>query len=227
VARRLIALGLVVLLALGAGWWWMDRRAKQAERQLGLDAARTLSESFAKARQLKVATLSGEVLATGSDRGFMGLLPSSQTIKYPYAVDYFVDLGALDRSAWRWDAATRTMTVRLPDVAPGRPSIDASRASFVGTTGAFMSRGASQRLSTQVAGRATLRAQETAKKPEHLTRARASAREAVAGLVEAPLAAAGLGEVTVVVRFPWEGQGAGVPVPWDTSRSLPEVYNAS
>jgi hypothetical protein len=216
---------LLLLAALAGSWWWTGRRAAQAERQLGLDAARTLSESFAKARSLKVATLSGEVLATGSDPGFMGLLPSSQTVKYPYAVDYHVELGTLDRAAWRWDAATRTMTVRLPDVAPAKPNIDAARASYVGTTGPFMSRGAAQRLGTQVAGRASLRAAESARKPEHLDRARRSAREAVAGLVEAPLAAAGLGEVKVVVSFPWEGQGTGAPVPWDQSRALGEVYS--
>lgn len=202
----------------------MKARADLAERALGLDAARTLSETFAKARALKVATLSGEVIATASDPGYLGMLPSGQTVKYPYSVDYLVDLSALDRTAWLWDADTRTMTVRLPDVAPGKPNIDAARANYVGTSGVFMSRGAAQRLSTQVAGRAALRAEVTSRKPEHIDRARQSAREAVAGLIAAPLAQAGLGEVKVVVRYPWEGIGAGVPVRWDESRAVEQVY---
>ncbi len=223
--RRLtFALIALLLVAVAGGLWWMKARADKAERQLGLEAARTLSETFAKARSLKVASLSGEVIATASDPGYLGMLPSGQTVKYPYSVDYFVDLAALDRTAWLWDAGTKTMTVRLPDVAPAKPNVDASRASYVGTSGLFMTRGAAQRLNVQVAGRAALRAEVSSRKPEHLDRARQSAREAVAGLISAPLAQAGLGEVKVVVRYPWEGVGAGVPVHWDESRTVGQVY---
>lgn len=223
--RRLTIVLVVVLLALAAGGaWWMKARTDRAERQLGLEAARTLSETFAKARSLKVATLSGDVIATASDPGYLGMLPSGQTVKYPYSVDYFVDLASLDRAAWLWDVETKTMTVRLPDVAPAKPNIDASRARYVGTSGLFMTRGAAQRLNTQVAGRAALRAEVSSRKPEHIDRARQSARDAIAGLIAPPLAQAGLRDVKVVVRFPWEGVGAGVPVRWDESRAVGEVY---
>lgn len=226
--RRLILAIVALLLAVtGGALWWMQARTERAERELGLAAARTLSETFAKARSLKVATLSGEVIATARDRGYLGMLPSGQTVKYPYSVDYVVDLAALDRTAWLWDEDTKTMTVRLPDVAPSKPNIDASRATYVGTSGLFMSRAAAQRLNVQVAGRAALRAEATARKPEHLDRARQSAREAVAGLIAPPLAQAGLGAVRVVVRYPWEGIGAGVPVRWDESRTVGEVYGNS
>lgn len=223
--RLKLALVALLLLALAGGMWWIKARADRAERALGLDAARTLSETFAKARQLKVATLSGEVIATASDSGYLELLPSGQTVKYPYSVDYFVDLSTLDRRAWLWDAGTRTMTVRLPDVAPGKPNVDAARATYVGTSGVFMTRGAGQRLGVQVATRAALRADVAARKTEHLDRARASAREAVEGLIAPPLAQAGLGQVKVVVRYPWEGIGVGMPVLWDESRALDRVYS--
>lgn len=223
--RRLtFALIALLLVAVASGLWWMKTRADQAERQLGLEAARTLSETFAKARSLKVATLSGEVIATATDPGYLGMLPSGQTVKYSYSVDYMVDLAALDRAAWLWDAETKTMTVRLPDVVPAKPNVDASRASYVGTSGLFMTRGAAQRLNTQVAGRAALRAEVSSRKPEHVDRARQSAREAVAGLIAPPLVQAGLGEVKVVVRYSWEGVGPGVPVRWDESRTVGEVY---
>jgi hypothetical protein len=66
--RRLtFALIALLLVAVAGGLWLMKARTDQAERQLGLEAARTLSETFAKARSLKVATLSGEVIATASD----------------------------------------------------------------------------------------------------------------------------------------------------------------
>jgi Protein of unknown function (DUF4230) len=223
-SRLKLALAVIVVLAVGAAIWWANARADRAEQQLGLDAARTLSETFAKTRDLRVATLSGEVIARGSDPGFANLLPTSMTVRYPYSVDYFVDLRRVSGSAYRWDAATRTMTVRLPDVSPARPNIDAGAATRVGTSGVFMSRDAAQRLNRQVAARAALRAAESAKKPAHLDRARESAREAMKALVATPLSAAGLGEVKVVVRYPWEAGGAGNAVRWEESTPLDKVY---
>jgi Protein of unknown function (DUF4230) len=221
--RLKIAVAAILLLAVAAAIWWANDRADRAERQLGLDAARTLSETFAKARDLRVATLSGEVIARGSDPGFANLLPTSMTVRYPYSVDYFLDLRRVDGKAYRWDAAARTMTVRLPDVTAARPNVDAGGAERIGTTGVFMSRDAAQRLNGQVAARAVLRAAESAKKREHLDRARASAREAMQDLVGTPLRAAGLGEVKVVVRYPWEAASDGVPVRWDESRPVEQV----
>jgi hypothetical protein len=145
------------------------------------------------------------------------------TVRYPYSVDYFVDLRRIDSSAYRWDAARKTMIVQLPDVVPARPNVDAGAAERIGTTGVFMSRDAAQRLNGQIAVRAALRASDAAKKPEHLDRARASAREAMQELVGTPLRAAGLGEVKIVVRYPWEGRGSGALVRWDESRSVEEV----
>lgn len=218
---KLAALAVGLLLAgVALALWWANDRAERAERQLGLDAARTLSETFTKARDLRVATLSGEVIARGSDSGFAKLLPTSMTVRYPYSVDYFLDLRCVDSSMYRWDKASKTMTVRLPDVVPARPNVDAGGGERIGTTGAFMSRDAAQRLNGQVAARAALRAMDSAKKREHLDRARASAREAMQDLVATPLRAAGLDEVKVVVRFPWEASGEGVPVRWDESRAI-------
>lgn len=214
----------LVLIVVAVLIWRTERRAAQAERELGLAAARTLSETFGTTRDLRVATLSGEVLARGSDPGFANLLPTSLTVKYPYSVDYFLDLKRVDATSYRWNAATKTLTIRLPDVTASRPSVDAARADRVATTGVFMSRDAAQRLGTQVAARAAVRAAEAAAKPVHLDRARASAREAMHALVAAPLQAAGLGEVKVVVRFPWEGTGAGAPMRWDESRAVRDVY---
>ena len=221
--RLKLAIAVIVALAIGTTLWWANVRADRAERQLGLDAARTLSESFVKARDLRVATLSGEVIARGDDPGFAGLLPSSMTVKYPYRVDYMLDLRRLDRDAYRWDAGTRTLTVRLPDVAATRPNVDAGRAAQVGTSGVFMSRGAALRLNATVASRAASRAADASAKLVHMNRARASAKEAMQALVRAPLRAAGLGDVTVVARFPWEAGATGDVIPWDESRPVEEI----
>ncbi len=217
---KLATVAVVVLLAVAAlVVWRAQSRADKAESELGLESARTLSETFAKARDLRVATLSGDVIARGTDPGFASVLPTSLTMRYPYSVDYFLDLRRIDGDAYRWNAATRTMTVRLPDVVPAKPNIDASGAMRIGTTGVFMSRDAAQRLNGQVAARAALRAADSATTRKHIDRARASAREAMQDLVATPLRAAGLGEVRVVVRYPWEPEGKGAPVRWDESRT--------
>ena len=115
------------------------------------------------------------------------------------------------------------MTINLPDVVAARPNIDASRAARIDTSGLLMTRDAAQRLNASIAARATLRAVESAAKRAHLDSARASAREAMQALVAAPLRAAGLGDVTVVVRYPWEADGTGTLVRWDESRTPTEV----
>ena len=56
---------------------------------------------------------------------------------------------------------------------------------------------------------------------ENMAKARAAAVTAVTGFVRQPLAAAGFGDVQVVVRFPWEGQPASEQ--WDRSRRPEEV----
>lgn len=223
---KLAAVAAVLLIAIGTAFLWRANvRADRAERQLGLDAARTLSETFAKSRALRVATLGGEVIARGSDPGFAGLLPSSMTVRYPYEVEYFLDLRRVDASAYRWDARTRTLTVRVPDVTRGKPNIDASRAERIDTTGLFMSRDAAQRIYVQVATRAADRATEAAAKAKHLDAARATAKEAMRALTNAPLRAAGAGNVTVVVRFPWEPDTSrdGQRLRWDESRTVDQV----
>lgn len=196
----------VIGLSLGYGWW-QDQQREKADAQLGLDSARTISETFAKARSLQVATLRGEVIAIGRDGGWRGMLPSSVTVKYPYSVNYIVNLQGIDRSDFRWNAQSRTMTVVIPDVVPQPPTIDVARAAFTDTNGLFISRAASQRTIRLAGARAQQRAQISAAKPEHIASARASAREAMQALVTAPLRAANLGQVNVVVRFSSEVDG--------------------
>ena len=196
----------VVGLSFGYGLW-KDQQREQANAQLGLDSARTLSETFTKAQSLQVATLRGEVIAIGRDGGWRGMLPSSVTVRYPYAVNYFVDLQRIRPSDFRWNADKRTMTVVIPDVIPQPPTIDVAKAEFTDTSGIFISRAASQRTIRQAGGRAQQRARVSAAKPEHIASARGSARDAMQALVSAPLRAANLGQVNVVVRFASEVDG--------------------
>ncbi|MFN3389094.1 MAG: DUF4230 domain-containing protein [Allosphingosinicella sp.] len=212
----------VALAAIALFAWWQRSERLEAERRLGLDASRVVSESFSNAAEVKVGTLSGRIVAKGEDRGFLGLVPSEQTTQLPFSVDYFVDLDSIGQGDYRWDEATKTLSVAIPDVTVGRPNIDETAAQSR-QKGIYISRSASQELARQTSRFANARAMRAAREPERLEQARANARTVVARMAQAPLQAAGLGEVQVAVRFPWETGDAGAAERWDQSRRPEEV----
>lgn len=219
----LLVLALLLIAAAGLYAWRQSVAREEAERQLGLDASRVLSVHFSAAAQIKVGALSGEVVTRGRTESLGGLVRSEQTVKAPYAVDYFVDVSRLGPANYRWDADTRTITVEVPDVVPATPNIDEANAQ-ANQSGLWISRGAGLELARQTSRRAAQRAAETAKRPEHLDRARQNARIVIERLASAPLEAAGLGEVRVAVRFPWEGRpGTRDGEYLDASRPIADV----
>ena len=216
-----LLVGLLVAVALYAGWQSWQRQ--EAERRLGLDASRVVSESFSNAAEVKVGTLNGRIVARGEDRGFLGVLPSEQTTALPFSVDYFVDLDRIGQSDYSWDEETRTLTVAIPDVTVGKPNIDETAAASR-QKGLYISRRASEELARQTSRHATARSMAAARTPERLAQARANARNVVARMAQAPLQAAGLGEVRVAVRYPWEtGEAAAPSERLDHSRPVEEV----
>ena len=218
----LILVALLVAAVAVFAWWQYSARV-EAERTLGLDASRVLSEHFSRAAAVKVATLNGEVIAGGEDKGFMGMLPSERTTKTPYSVDYFVDLSRMGPRSYRWEEATRTLTIDIPDVAAGKPNIDEAQATSQ-QKGLFISRRAALELARETSRRASAASVKAAAKPEHMGRARENARTVVATMAAGPLAAAGLDDVRVAVSFPWEPKGRGLPTEqMDRSRRVEEV----
>jgi len=221
-------IGLALLLALVAAlafFAWSQRSGRvEAERDLGFEATRVLAEKFRSAGDLRVATLSGRVVARGEDKGFLGIVPSEQRTTTPFSVDYFVDLSNLDSRSYRWDPETRTMTIDIPDVKVGAPNVDESR-SVSQQKGIFISRRAALEIAREASARATAASKRAAEDPKYLDRARANARTAVTNLAAAPLAAAGLGDVRVAVSFPWEPKSlSNQPRErWDQSRHPKEV----
>jgi hypothetical protein len=219
-ARKLIVLVLIVAAVGGAFYW--RHRARQAELKLGLDAATVLSARFAKSNALKVANLSGELVAPSEAPILGGMAQARQVTRAPYSVDYFVNLGGVDADAMRWDAKGRTLTVEVPDVTVAAPAIDYSRAE-VQQQGLWISRATGQAMQRQGASRLAAKAEAEARKPDNIAKARANARDAVEQNVRAPLAAAGLGDITVTVRIAGVTPLGGSE-PTDMSRSIAEVY---
>ncbi len=217
-----IALGLALV---PAAHWLIDSRVVLPQpRDRAVDIARILSAHFATTSALKVATLAGDVRTIAYDERLGGLLRSRQATRFPYTVDYFVDLSHLSPADYRWDPASHILTVRIDDVTVARPNIDASR-SASDRAGIFITRAAFDALAHDVAAKAIDLSVTEAKKPAYLDQARNSARVKIAALASSPLIAAGLGDVKVKVRFPWEAANADRAVPLDRSRSVGELYN--
>lgn len=220
--NKYLIIGVILLLIASFGYAkHQSNRADKAEVNLPNEAGKIISMEFAESTSLRVMVVSGELVVTANDTGFAGLIPTSQKRQLPYSVDYHIDLRGVGKEKYRWDASKRTMIVEIPDVSVSRPNIDESKS--VGDTpdGVFVSRGASARLQQKVAARATGFAAAEAKKPDNLNKARRSARDKVQKIIRAPLAAAGLGHIVVVTRFPWESGEAADR--WDESTPLSEI----
>ncbi|WP_294323864.1 DUF4230 domain-containing protein [uncultured Sphingomonas sp.] len=222
-----LGVAVVVLLALAVGGWALWRHYEEkytvtTEPDSGQAVTRIITARLSGASALKVASLSGTLQATASDvRGF-GWLRSDQVVKMPYSVDYFVDLGGIGEGALSWSADTRTLVVDAPDVTVAKPNIDEAGRTLVQTNGLYVSREAASALAQRVSAVAQGRAEREARSPERLAQARELARAGLARVLAAPLAAAGEGDVRVVVTFPAERSARGGER-WDVSAPPAEV----
>ena len=218
---------LVAALAGLAFYAWSQHEARvEAEERLGLDASRVLAEHFSKRGDIRVATLSGKVIARSEDKGFLGVVPSEQTTTLPFTVDYFIDTGRMGPSSYRWDEETRTLTIDIPDVQVAKPNIDEA-AGQTEQQGVYISRRESLDLARQTSERAAGRSMQAAESPENMNKARENARAVVARMAQGPLAAAGLEDVRVAVSFPWEPKQPSDGERWDQSRRIEDVLNGS
>lgn len=220
----LIAAGIAVIAA--AAWLSWDRYAETRLQTLpedgGAPVTRIVTARLTGTGTLKVAELSGIVQATASDIRGLGWLRSDQVVKMPYSVGYFVDLSKLAPGDLQWDAQSKTLIVDAPDVTAAPPNTDEGRRTLVETSGIFVTRAAGEALSQRTSVRAAAVAQKEATSPERMAQAREMGRKAVARLLAQPLAAAGLGDVRVVVTFPPE-RNAPNRERWDMSKPVEQV----
>lgn len=216
--RGVIAALVLIVAAIGLFALWQSRQADQAKRQLGLDATRMVDEVFNTKRDLRVGQLSGVVIARS---GYDGpIFRSTQETRAPVTVDYLLDVARMTSADYAWDGDSKTMTIHVPDVTVAPPNVDMTRAE-VRQDGVWISRTAGREMQRQAADRIQQRATERARSDPNMAKARTDAAESVRQLVRQPLAAAGMGDVRVDVRFPYDGARSSER--WDTSRSVGEV----
>jgi hypothetical protein len=216
--------GLVAIAVLiGAGYLlarYEDRQEQQEVETTDLD--RLVVALRENRNRLEVYSLAGTVTTNRETRGGIGdILKGEMTVRQPWSVSYFIDMGDLGLDDYVWDERTRTLLVRAPAVRPEVPNIDESR-QIVAYDGPLITRDMQTQLRQGVAIGARQQAAGEAAKPENLAAATRAAREAIARNLQTPLAAAGLGNVTVVVRAPTDGR-PGDRERWDVSRSIAEV----
>jgi hypothetical protein len=221
--RALLLVLLAIAALIGLGYYLARHEDEQVQQKVEESDLDKLVVALRENRnRLEVYRLSGTVTTKRERRGGIGnILKGEMTVRQPWSVAYFVEMGDLGLDDYVYDEATRTLLVRAPAVRPEAPNIDESR-QVVAYDGPLITRDMQTQLRQGVAVGARQQAEAEAAKAENLAAATRAAREAIARNLQAPLRAAGLGNVTVVVRAPTDGRpGSGER--WDVSRSVAEV----
>lgn len=129
-----------------------------------------------------------------------------RTLILPGDVRYELDLSKLQPGDVKWDAASHTLSVRLPEIEIAGPDVDLNAVQEYGAGGVLSAlTNANQSLdqANRAGAVADLRKQAQAEVPMKL--ARQAARAAVERSFAMPLVAAGFKDAKVVARFPTEG----------------------
>lgn len=194
---------------------------KQADNQA---IAGVITASFAKARDLRVGGISGDVQASSTDSRLVGRLVSTATLRAPYTVDYFVDLGKVRMIDAAWNSRERVLHITIPEVQIGSPNINVAGMTLE-QKGLFVTRAASAQLVKSAVGNANGYAVKRAQQPDFFNAARENGRQAVKELLERPLQATGRSDIRVAVRYESEGRSGGPSM--DGSTPIADVLAAA
>lgn len=183
------------VVAIGAILLWQQfERKRQQDSALG-----AMVSAFQKQNSLSVFRAQVPVFVRSSEPGWLWLTREQFGV-VPATVEYRLDLSRLSDRDFRWDAERRVMSVTVPPVIVGEPTLDARRAQLV-NRGILMSSDAALSLMRKNMGVARSKALAEARNPQMMELARAAAREMMTRNIEMPLRAAGFEEASVSVRF--------------------------
>lgn len=215
-----LAAALLLLAALAGGGWWLAQRYVAA--RLTPDPTTIANASLSGLReQNRLSAFAARFVAVVTSRQSQLGFSAERTTIMPGIVRYEVDLGQLQQRDVAWDAATKTLAVRLPAVTVTAPAIDLDAIRSYGSGGVLMTlTDARETLdaANRRAGQAELVRQ--ARAAPMMTLAKDATRRAVERSFAMPLRAAGI-DATVAVRFADDPVRDGER--WDVSRSLEQV----
>ena len=165
----------------------------------------TASLESMRAQNRLIAFVARYVSVTSSRTSRFGF-STERTLILPGNVRYELDLSKLQPGDVKWNAATNTLSVNLPDVEIAGPEVDLNAAREYGAGGVLAAlTNSDQQLDQANRARAVqdLRKQASGEVPMGL--ARQAARAAVERSFAMPLLAAGFKDAKVVARFPTDG----------------------
>ncbi|MCL6729072.1 DUF4230 domain-containing protein [Sphingomonas hankyongi] len=199
IAMIAVALVLGVLFGVASG---------VADRIFGGPKPETIAEASLesmRAQNRLIAFVARYVSVTSSHTSRFGF-SAERTLILPGDVRYELDLSKLQPNDVKWDAASKTLSVKLPEIEVAGPDVDLNSAREYGEGGVLTAlTNAEQSLdqANRAAAVADLRKQASAEVPMRL--ARQAARAAIERSFVMPLKAAGFDNAKVVARFPTEG----------------------
>ncbi|MDP1028120.1 DUF4230 domain-containing protein [Sphingomonas sp. KR1UV-12] len=209
----------LLLLALLLGLWGVQR---YVTKRLAPDPTSIAAASLAGLReQNRMSAFAARYVAVVTSRQSQLGFSAQKTLIMPGSVRYEVDLAKLGARDVRWDAASNTLSVRLPPVELDGPQVDLAAIREYGSGGVLATfTDAEKQLdeANRRAGQTELLRQ--ASQPAMIRLARDATRRAVENNFALPLRAAGV-EAKVQVAFADEPVASDER--WDVSRSVEDV----
>src|SRR5580765_1521920 len=158
-----------------------------------------------RAENRLIAFVARYVSVTTSETSRFGF-SSKRTLILPGDVRYELDLSKLQSNDVTWDAASKTLSVKLPEIEIAGPDVDLASAQEYGEGGVLSAlTNADQQLDSANRAKAVADLRKQAQGPVQMRLAHDAARAAIERSFAMPLVAAGFRDARVVARFPTEG----------------------
>lgn len=200
---------LVAIVALGAGIAYGPQLIEKLPAPVGNwlarvggdeDVVSTLVTSVHKMNDLSVFGAQLYSIVKTPHEGLIDALDTTTYVIVPGSVRYVVNLSALGRSNFNWDAKAHTLVVVVPDPVPTEANIDGARARVLVDGVDLASGDDRERILQKSLALARDDIGKKAREPFFMTSARDAGRAALQANFAAPLIAAGLNPI-VTVRF--------------------------
>lgn len=158
-----------------------------------------------RAQNRLIAFVARYVSVTTSETSRFGF-SSKRTLILPGDVRYELDLSRLQPGDVTWDAGSKTLKVKLPEIEIAGPDVDLASAQEYGEGGVLSAlTNANQKLDSANRAKAVADLRKQAQGPVQMRLAHQAARAAIERSFAMPLVAAGFKDAKVVARFPTEG----------------------
>ena len=192
-----LVLGVLVGMTTGVTNWLFGGPNPKTIASASLESMRAQNRLIAfTARYVSVTT------STQSQLGFS----ARRTLILPGDVRYELDLSKLQPSDVTWDASSKTLRVKLPEIEIAGPDVDLASAQEYGQGGILSAlTNANQQLDSANRAKAVADLRTQAQGAVQMRLAHQAARAAIERSFAMPLVAAGYKDVRVVARFPTEG----------------------